>query len=250
MSTVKKTAAIIIAVCTVACMSITVFAADITYSAPELNLTLSLPDKFIVFTRDSSDLDTIYDVFSIDSENFHEYLEENDIYIDGITEDYLTEFLLVGNSTEDTQKIFDYNLLTEKEFETCKEPLKEAFEENGMEVSDISTYCGKNAKFFVISYSDSEAGQVISGIRYSTVFNGTAISLTLHSGTGTMTEEKSAILKKTVESIEFTKLLDIPESAIRTEKKVNYVLIFAIIGAVCGIGYGLYVALKKKKKTE
>lgn len=185
-------------------------------NVPELNLELSAPDGWYVFTRNTDAEDPVFDAFEgIDKEYMDRFFEQGSIYYNAIERETAMTEIVVAMFPE--EEIFDWSDFVEK-----------AYDEFAKEFMTADTTSAADAED--VEYSDYEMvehpqctlmklhGRILgdaeqtSLVHYITIVNGQYISIMFFSYNGTLSSADERMFDKILQSMRFTEVKDKPFS--------------------------------------
>ena len=109
----KKAAATVLCAAVAIGSGVTAFAAEKTYTIPELNnMSITLPEDMTAATRQSSQNDTYFSLFGADYTNTMTYFQSRDIYLQGKNNTASLVLTVTMTETEESKGLNNLNLLT------------------------------------------------------------------------------------------------------------------------------------------
>lgn len=222
--------------------------ASANYDIGELYMSISIPDNYMVFTRDTNANDPNLAVIGMDKETLNKQFTESDIYLDAIEKDNSTQIIIVMSEDSSTRKIFDLNLCTDEEkTEIAEEEQKlNAFQEAGVKYTGYTFYKYGQANFICFDIARNTDENTLNSRQYFTMINGQAISIIIYSSNGSISAEQEAVIKSAVDSISFSEVKKKPTGALTSV--ISWAIIIVIIAAAFGIYR--YITVKSKKKKQ
>lgn len=121
------------------------------YRINDLDLTIDIPENYIVITRDNYKGSETLTELGVDEEYMEEFFYSLSSYIDAYDEENKKEFFLVAHNTQDK----DTDLFTEEDVETFKQELMSSLPEYLTTKDDIKELKINDSKYFSIGYFDS-----------------------------------------------------------------------------------------------
>jgi len=177
-----------------------VFAADSNkYYIKEVGISIEIPAKYDVMTRDIKDGDQILDKYGYTKTSMMELFDSRNIYLDAVIQNPNNEIIVTMINSD----LSDFANVSEPVLLTLTSALKTQYDEQGITVLDIQTYKHTQEKFVVIRTTQNNSGTQMYSTQYYTVNNGKAINITMHSLDGEMTSSKESELKTVVNSVAF-----------------------------------------------
>lgn len=112
-SILKKAAAAVLCAAVAVGAGVTAFAAEKTYTIPELdNMSITLPEDMTAVTRQSNQNDTYFSLFGADYTNTMTYFQSRDIYLQGKNNTASLVLTITMTETEESKGLNNLNLLT------------------------------------------------------------------------------------------------------------------------------------------
>ena len=109
----KKAAATVLCAAVAIGSGVTAFAAEKTYTIPELdNMSITLPEDMTAATRQSNQNDTYFSLFGADYTNTMTYFQSRDIYLQGKNNTASLVLTVTMTETEESKGLNNLNLLT------------------------------------------------------------------------------------------------------------------------------------------
>lgn len=170
-----------------------------TYQLDELDMSIELPEDYVVFTRDISEEDPDLDAYGLSKADLEALMEERSIYLNAWDEDINFEIIV----TMTDSPLGDLNEYSSTELNAMASVLETEFSKLGITVSSHDIYQHKQARF-VKFYKNQPGDQgTVFDLQYYTVYNGQGINITMQSFSGTIDSSKELILKRIVDSVHF-----------------------------------------------
>ena len=109
----KKAAATVLCAAVAIGSGVTAFAAEKTYTIPELNnMSITLPEDMTAATRQTNQNDTYFSLFGADYTNTMTYFQSRDIYLQGKNNTASLVLTVTMTETEESKGLNNLNLLT------------------------------------------------------------------------------------------------------------------------------------------
>lgn len=218
----------------------------------DLGLTLVLPDGWMLFTPETSDSDPNLKALGTDGKTLRQSLEEGNVRLNAVLPDLSAEITLVCSVDQRSESASDYNLITEEDLnEQGQTVIDHDFGDDaaGLDYLSFEQMQGKQARFlrFVGEIRQEESGYT-QFIQYSTLMNGTAVSVTLHSFGGPVSEEQEALLEEIVDSMEWDEVL---ERTLSKDTKITLIVFGCILLAlICSTIFFTVRYRRQQKRGE
>lgn len=224
------------------------FATTKSYTLDELNMTIDIPEEFATLTRDVEESDPNIKLFGFKTpREVNDLLKAHNGYLNTSPKNGAYGILVTMKVEDSGKKLFDLNLLTNKELE---QTIKKATKLNSRQINYTSNevYQHKQAKFIVFRGLLNDGSNQSYLTQYFTIYNGQTISVNLYSYTGPASPEAELQQKEIVDSITFTKKVKRPFSPFRVTGKSNVDMI--IVGAEVLAAGGILFAISKVKAKK
>ncbi|WP_343208460.1 hypothetical protein [Anaerolentibacter hominis] len=224
----------------------TVSAAAETYTLDELNMQITMPEGWVNLDRNSENPNFDGEIFN--AEELVPYYEQNNIYLNSIRSDYLSELVVTKVEYDGSESIFDFNSFSDKELDKIANEMytEDTVLQSGIHYTDHSIYQQEQAKFMVMDFYQEAQGSKVYSRQYYTIINGKAINVTLHSYNGELSEEDLQAQKAAVDSIHFNEILKKPFSQVF---KALLPTILAVV-VTCVIIAAVVIIVQKQKKRR
>ena len=191
---------ILIALMCVLLFSISVFAAETTtYHLDDVNISIDIPDDYIVFTRSSSADDPNFAFYGITKDDLDALFEERSIYLNAWDKGVNFEILV----TMTDSSFEDFNLVSDTTLSALNSFISESFESRGAECIKSDVYQHSQAKFLRAYYCQVENDNTVYALQYFTSYDGKAICIALRSTSGEIDASENNILNAIVDSVRF-----------------------------------------------
>lgn len=195
--------------------SATALAAETTtYELDALDMSIDIPDDYVVFTRDMSADDPTYAQFGLSKEEMGEILEESKAYLDAVMPDVSHEIVV---TMEDNSPLEDFGQLSDTSLSAIASMLQDAAEDYGITYVRSEIYQHEQVKFIRLYSSHPNNDQTVYTLQYYTVCNGQAINISMHSYVGKITQANEDELQKTVDSADFRNAKTMKATGLETE---------------------------------
>lgn len=215
----------------------TVQAALKSYAFSDLDVALQVPDSLYVATRTTTSADPILNLMNISLEELKMSLSINNIYLEAFPEDLAYEIVLTGNASAAGAK--DFNSLSEADI------LASITEKNKDASYSVESINGNQYLVTRLVVPDSVNTAYI--LKYTTVWQGKTISLTLQSGQP-HTEEMSGIYNDVLRSMEYKTIrASLAENPLFTELSG---VLFGIVITIAILGIILWGFLRLDRKSK
>ncbi len=231
------------------------FAQGGTFEIKEAEMTLDIPEEFVVFERIVDEFDPNLELINSTKAQLEEVFEQGNIYLNAVMVPPDNEIVVTLTENAGSQDIFNFKYFSEKEMDTLGSKLVNDAQENsnGVDYTGYETYKTDQGSFIVLDLiQNSSAGQVY-GKQYYTIVNGQAIYITLHSYSGEISEDTSEMFKGIIDSVKFEEILEKPSEGL-IEKITGMITIKTLAiagGAVVVIAIILIiVGLRKNHDDE
>lgn len=206
-------------------------------SVDELGFSIDLPYETVVLKRDTPPDSPCWEQLQADANTFLDFFKTNSIYLDAINPDLSYEIVIIGRTSDNYSKIFDFSRYSETELQNMLPNFRKGLEIAGISIDSLTVYHSNNTNYFLFSGRDENAQADVTS--YATVFNGKFIQITLRTYFGTHDNNK---IKTVVDSIQYKERLSPPRSSSIDSNTVYK----AVIGAISALIVGLISFLFKK----
>lgn len=210
---------------------------DHEYSIDELKLSVKLPTYMDVITRNLSTNDEVYQRHIKSVENF----QENDIYLQGFSQDGKQIFTVSMDKDENSKKVDNYNTLDESQLNTIKEKYTNA--ENCQSCS-MDTY--NNIIYFDSIINTPSGDKTFYTTKADTLVNGMYIHFTLQSNDGEIDQEDKELMTTILQNVRFEE----KEKSILDSDIMTFIWIIATALAVIIVAIIIHNIIKKNKKKK
>ena len=176
-----------------------VFATASTYDLDELDMCVDIPPEHVVFTRDMEDGDPNLSAYGWTKDELSSFMRERNMYLNAWDEDVNYEIVI----TMVEGLLVDFAGVGDTALNALASMLSTEYESTGITCMESYVYQHSQAKFIRMHMSQPNQGDTVYGLQYYTIYDGKAISVTLHSYSGTIDAQQRRILKTIVDSIRF-----------------------------------------------
>lgn len=190
----KKIIGILFALILIVNLAVPAQAASVEYEIPELDMAISIPDEYIVFTRDMWEDEAFLSEYGLSKEDFLEALGA-DTYLDALNPQGTDEIMVT--LTEDAE--FDTRELGEAGLRILASTIEAQFEEAGLTVFTADIYHNRQLDFIYL-YSYAPETDVYT-IQYFASYDGKSLFVTLYSYSTAVSEEQETRIRSVVDSI-------------------------------------------------
>ena len=216
----------------------------------DLGLSLDLPAEWAIFTPDTPDDDPGLALLGADGETLRATLKAGGVRLNAVQPDLGAEITVVCTEDQRSRSAFDYNLITEEDLnEQGQSVIDYDFSEGaqGMRYVSFEQMQGEQARFlrFVGEIEGGSAGYT-QFIQYSTVLNGTAVSVTLHSFGQAVSGEQQDMLQSIVDSMRWD---EVRERSLSGGMVFNLVLLVLILGGLIASTVFFSIRYRRTKKA-
>lgn len=196
----KRVAFVIVFFFCILVSPISVFAAGYnTYELDELEISISIPNDHIVFTREISASDPNLNQYGLTKESMESLMKERNIYLNAWDRD--VNYEIIVTMTENS--LSNFSEISDTVLSTLATTLEDQYKQYGITVIKSEIYQHSQAKFVKLYISQQNNGETVYGLQYYTVNDGKAINITMQSYSGSISSTKEATLKAIVDSAVF-----------------------------------------------
>lgn len=167
-----------------------------TYELSELDLSVGIPNKYSVITRETDAGDPVFGKYGVSKESVTTHFETNNIYLNALSDN--SEEIVV---TMLPNTISDFNTISDPALEILASKLEEQFQADNVNILDYEIYQHTQTKFLKIHFYDSI--NTAYGLQYYTIYNYKAMNFTLKSYSGDITSEQENAIKTVVDSVKY-----------------------------------------------
>lgn len=229
------------------------FAEGGTYEVKEAEMTIDIPEEFVVFEHIVDEFDPNLELINSTKAELEDVFKKGNIYLNAVMVPPDNEIVVTLNEYAGSQDIFNFNYFTDKEMEAIGSKLVNDAQNNnnGVDYTGYDTYKTEQGSFIVLDLIQNSSDGQVYGKQYYTTVNGQAIYITLHSYVGEISEETAAMLKGIVDSVKFEEILEKPEASLM-EKLTSAITIktLAIGGGVVILGGIILIIIGLRKSKD
>lgn len=176
-------------------------AGDTKYTVGELDMSVSIPSDFDVFTRDTDAGNSNLGKYGLTRESLLSMMEERDMYFFGLNKDNNQELYI---SMHGKSYLNDYHLSSDEELYTIASIRESQYTDDyGATIIKSELYQHSQAKFIKTFFSRPMEGSTNYTVAYDTVYNEKSYSIILHSFSKPILVSDEAMLQGIVDSIAF-----------------------------------------------
>lgn len=184
------------------------FASDQNYTIDYLNLSASIPDTYQVALYPVKAADPILDTLGISVTEFNTYMEDGQIYLDALSQDFSKEIIIYSRNLEpgeeskatiDTMRQYAADALTGSN----REQFMSLVEQAGFQATDLTIYDHQQTKFIYSNLYGSLDGVDVYSDIYFTYHDGKAVNVAVKSYGQPIDEASRADGKRIVDSMVF-----------------------------------------------
>jgi hypothetical protein len=196
-------------------MSGTCYAANQIIEIPELDLSINIPENYLVITRDSPITDEVASEmqnYGISAEELQNTMETKDLYLGAIDNNHKNKIGLFSTDVENSPELKNYD---EAEIESMIDSLSPENDQDylptstgsaldDIKIGSIEKVMINNVLYIVCDFTANEDGSQINTKNYFTITRNHAITIKLISYNGTLTQSQNDVLSSIVNSIAFS----------------------------------------------
>ena len=179
----------------------------------DLGMTIGIPDDYYVLTRDISSSDPALSFLGFTKADCINYLESSNFFLDAVDPNVTTEIVVRMTDND----LPDMNLLPDATIDVLISSISDVYSNNGLSVTSMDYYQHKQAKFIELNINQESDNGNIYGIQYYTIYDYKAISVTLHSYDGHVSDQDKRQARTIIDSIVFDFSPVTPEPAKKTD---------------------------------
>lgn len=176
-------------------LSLPVYAASIQYTIPELDLTLSIPTEYDVFTLDMSGSDPLFSDYGTTKADIDAQFAASNICLNAISTVRNEEIVV----TVSDSPLATFNGMGDTTLMTLASALADEYVNYGITVTDYDVYHHDQLTFIRIYFHDTE--KTVYGLQFYTVSNEQAMNFTLRSYEGNISSSQKNAICTIVDSI-------------------------------------------------
>ncbi|MCH5304040.1 MAG: hypothetical protein J1E41_04175 [Ruminococcus sp.] len=180
---------------------LTAFAQDTSYEIDELNMSISIPNDMLAFTRNSEKTDPFISKFGLNYEETVNNFKSGNIYLQAMKEDGSLTLTVTMTKDENSEKINNYAKLSDAEI---KDVMNKYLSDTAYKSGSVVEH--NNVKYIYLTMSTKSGKKIIQAEQYGTVINGMNIIVTLDAPAGEKLTSNDKELFTSV--IEQTKILE------------------------------------------
>jgi hypothetical protein len=181
--------------CLFSLLVLPVHAASSKYTIPELDLTLSIPTEYDVFTLDMSSNDTLFSDYGTTKADLDAQFAASSIYLNAISTTRNEEIVV----TMTDSPLTNLNGMGDTTLMTLASALVDEYANYGITVTDYDVYHHDQLTFIQIYFHDT--GKTVYGLQFYTVSNEQAMNFTLRSYEGSISSSQKNTIYAIVDSI-------------------------------------------------
>ncbi len=216
-----------------------------SYDLPELDMTISSPKGWYVFTQEVKDGAAELELAGIDGKGIAERFKENGIFLQ--MEDAISDagIIVTMTGSKNSRGIYDFSSLTDEEIVAEAEAImKEGEDQAGEQAvfSRCNVYTHNQAKFAECAFTRQNNGMAEYGVKYITIKNGRTIDITLRSSESSISKSLAQTMKGTIDSITFKEVPPVDD----------FIAVYgSLAGAAAGalLGASIISIRKRRKKV-
>lgn len=176
-------------------LALPVYAASSTYNIPELDLKISIPAEYDVFTLDMSSNDPLFSDYGTTKADLDAQFAASSIYLNAISTTRNEEIVV----TMTDSPLTNLNGMGDTTLMTLASALVDEYANYGITVTDYDVYHHDQLTFIQIYFHDT--GKTVYGLQFYTVSNEQAMNFTLRSYEGSITSSQKNTICTIVDSI-------------------------------------------------
>ncbi len=186
--------------------------ADNTVSVEDYGFSVSMPQDYLVLTRDKEQSASVWELFTDEQqEQLMQYYLDNNVYVNAIAPDVSNELVVLVINKQNYKELHNLNAYKDDEIlEYFSESFKSSSEAIGLITDDIQLYKTDDFKFFYTNGNIEIDGQTVFVKTYATVVNGIFLQCNFRSYTGPLSKADEETIKSVVDSIKFKHILKTP----------------------------------------
>ena len=181
--------------CLFSLLVLPVHAASSKYTIPDLDLTLSIPTEYDVFTLDMSSNDPLFSDYGTTKADLDAQLAASNIYLNAISTIRNEEIVV----TMTDSPLTNLNGMGDTTLMTLASALVDEYANYGITVTDYDVYHHDQLTFIQIYFHDT--GKTVYGLQFYTVSNEQAMNFTLRSYEGSISSTQKNTIYAIVDSI-------------------------------------------------
>lgn len=193
------------------------FAAGNTVALDELEMTITIPDSYSVYTREGGDSAVLSD-YGLSLSDLISYMKDSNIYLNALSGDGTNEIVVTGTDGA----LDSFNDLSDASLSALMPSIVSQYADYGIEVSDHAVYSSAHQRFARIMFSQQTDDGTVYGLQFYTVSSGKAVNVTLRSYSGEITAAQETTMKTIVDSVVFDGAPSLSDSAAETSEEFTY----------------------------
>jgi hypothetical protein len=235
----------------VAAVNVTNYHFEAASGGARNEITVSIPQDYMIFTLDSSPDDPNFTNIGLDTATFKDYLRQNNIILDAISPDLETEIFIIMKSTKDSVTVGNYNHFTDKELMEYQSDIQKGMESQGFSVFGYQVFTFGLQKYLNMSALISSNGTTSYCEMYATTVNKYQIGFYFKNYSHEVTSAQKETLRQIVASAEYYPIdtFSPAKSSNFTDSLLSNILKYAIIGGALAAVSAIVAAIKKKKAS-
>lgn len=183
--------------CVVCCLTvISARAASENYTISQMDLTVSIPSSYDVFTRNMPNNSPLLSEYGISHSDLVKQFAAGSTYLDAVAPDG-SEEIVVTMMEEDI--LSDFNGLGDTTLLTLASALKDEYSDYGLSISSYDIYHHQQLEFIRIYFSAIDRST--HSLQYYTTYDGKAMNFTIHSYVGSISSAQEKTIKDIVDSV-------------------------------------------------
>lgn len=232
--------------------------ANKTYVLTDLHMTLSIPEELVTLTKDLNENDSKFKSLGLDGKKVLDQFNTSNVYLNAIQPNGDYEVVITMQETSASKNVGNFNKLSDMQLDEIAKEIKYSSDFK-IYYNDYLIYANAGIKYVVFDLWQNVEGKIVSGIQYYTIYNGQAISISLKSYKGKISDQLKLMQKSIVDSaivIDAFPTPTQPTSANNTNdsyfwtKIVSKVIATIIVGVVFAAISILIGFLRRKKKDK
>lgn len=176
-------------------LALPVYAASSTYNIPELDLKISIPAEYDVFTLDMSSNDPLFSDYGTTKADLDAQFAASSIYLNAVSTTRNEEIVV----TMTDSPLANLNGMGDTTLMTLASALVDEYANYGITVTDYDVYHHDQLTFIQIYFHDT--GKTVYGLQFYTVSNEQAMNFTLRSYEGSISNSQKNTICSIVDSI-------------------------------------------------
>lgn len=170
-------------------------AASDRYSVPEMDLSLTVPSDYLVFSRGTDKNDPALSALDISWEELLDKLSERNIYLNAVRPDGSEEIVVTMSESD----IRDLNGMGDTAMQMLASSFQDGYAEAGYSITAYDIYRHSQLEFIRIFFHSTD--KTTYCLQYYTVYNGQTMNFTLRSYGAPISGTQEKTMGKIVDSI-------------------------------------------------